>query len=55
MFDPISAPLDDAVAYRFGLGHCGLLSPVDVDGSFWDPIDGTPPSAAALDLAAIPR
>ncbi len=40
MFDPISAPIDDEVAYRFDLGHCGLLSPVDLDGSFWDPLDG---------------
>jgi hypothetical protein len=52
VFDPISATLDDAVAYRYGLGHCGLHSPVDVDGSFWDPIDGTTGSGGALDLAA---
>ena len=42
--------IDEAVAYRFSLGHCGLLSPVDVDGSFWDPIDGTDPAGAELDL-----
>ena len=52
VFDPISAPIDDAIAYRFELGHCGLNSPVDVDGSFWDAIDGTTNSGAALDLAA---
>jgi hypothetical protein len=51
VFDPISAPLDDAVVYRYGLGHCGLHSPVDVDGSFWDLVDGTTASGAALDLA----
>jgi hypothetical protein len=22
----------------FGIGHCGLSSPIDVDGSFWDPV-----------------
>ena len=38
------------VAYRFSLGHCGLLSPIDVDGSFWDPLDGTTPTGAELDL-----
>jgi hypothetical protein len=29
------------------LGHCGLISPVDIDGSLWDPVgyrtsDGNP-------------
>ena len=52
MFDPISAPLDEAIAYRYELGHCGLYSPIDVDGSFWDAIDGTTSSGAALDLEA---
>ena len=23
---------------NFVLGHCGLASPIDVDGSLWDPI-----------------
>ena len=50
VFDPISAPVDEAVAYLFGLGHCGLYSPVDVDGSFWDPISGTTADGGALDL-----
>lgn len=22
------------------LGHCGLISPIDMDGSLWDPIGG---------------
>ena len=22
------------------LGHCGLISPVDIDGSLWDPVAG---------------
>jgi hypothetical protein len=55
MFDPISAPIDDKVAYRFDLGHCGLLSPVDLDGSFWDPLDGISSSGAELDLASDPE
>lgn len=50
IFDPSSAPLVDAVVYRFSLGHCGLLSPVDVDGSFWDPIAGVGPTGQPLDL-----
>ncbi len=27
------------VAYGFDMPHCGILSPIDVDGSFWDPVD----------------
>jgi hypothetical protein len=27
-----------APAGPFSLGHCGLMSPVDYDGSFWDPV-----------------
>jgi hypothetical protein len=46
----VSGPIGEAVAYRFSLGHCGLLSPIDVDGSFWDPLDGTGPTGAELDL-----
>lgn len=41
IFDPVSEPIDEGVAYRFSLGHCGLFSPIDVDGSFWDSLDGT--------------
>lgn len=36
-----------AVEGPFSLGHCGLLSPVDYDASFWDPIgqiDGDHPA-----------
>lgn len=28
------------VARDFTLGHCGLISPIDIDGSLWDPIAG---------------
>jgi hypothetical protein len=27
------------VAYAFAMGHCGLLSPIDFDGSLWDPLN----------------
>jgi len=26
-------------AYRYDMPHCGLFSPIDIDGSFWDPIN----------------
>jgi hypothetical protein len=52
LLDPVSQPIDEAVAYRFSLGHCGLFSPVDVDGSFWDAADGRDPSGAEMDLAS---
>jgi hypothetical protein len=29
------------VPMPFTLEHCGLLSPVDVDGSFWQPVSGS--------------
>jgi hypothetical protein len=28
------------VSRNFVLGHCGLMSPVDIDGSLWDPVGG---------------
>jgi len=30
------------VPYGYEMPHCGIQSPIDVDGSFWDPVD--PPS-----------
>lgn len=33
---------------ELSLGHCGLFSPIDFDGSFWDPVgpvDGDAPEA----------
>jgi hypothetical protein len=50
VYDPISAPIDDGVAYRFDLGHCGLSSPVDLDGSFWEALDGTASTGEGIDL-----
>lgn len=47
-----SAQIATGVPYRFSLGHCGLLSPVDLDGSFWAPIDGTSANGRPVDLEA---
>lgn len=47
---PASAPIREGVAYRFTLAHCGLHSPVDVDGSFWDAVDGLTSAGDRLDL-----
>jgi len=52
IFDPVSARIEPATSYRYSLGHCGLFSPVDLDGSFWDPIDGVTSGGAPLDLDA---
>jgi hypothetical protein len=38
-FWPISAPVDESVAYRFDAGHCGLNHLADFDASFWDPVN----------------
>jgi hypothetical protein len=29
---------------RFAMGHCGLRSPIDFDGSMWAPVDSDPTS-----------
>ena len=50
IFEPVSADIEDGVAYRFTLGHCGLHSPVDIDGSFWDELDGVTANGQPLDL-----
>ena len=26
------------VAYSYDMPHCGIASPIDIDGSFWDPL-----------------
>ena len=41
--EPESAPADIGIGVPvpFTLGHCGLLSPIDLDGSFWQPVGGT--------------
>jgi hypothetical protein len=48
IFEPSSDPIQHGVAYGFSLGHCGLASPVDVDGSFWDPIEPVAPDGDPL-------
>jgi hypothetical protein len=35
---PESAPLGRPGPIPFSLGHCGLYSGIDVDGSWWDPV-----------------
>jgi hypothetical protein len=35
---PGSVPVGSEQA--FTLGHCGLSSPIDIDGSLWDPVAG---------------
>jgi hypothetical protein len=32
--------LELGVERNLVLGHCGLISPIDMDGSLWDPIGG---------------
>ena len=36
------------VARDFLLGHCGLISPIDIDGSLWDPVGGHDGSGSPL-------
>jgi hypothetical protein len=36
----------------FDLGHCGLYSPVDVDGSLWEPVGGTDAQGGPIDSDA---
>jgi hypothetical protein len=47
---PQSRPgeLEAGVARNFTLGHCGLISPIDFDGSLWDPIAGHDGSGGPL-------
>ena len=33
-------PIDPTRGHDFELPHCGLLSPIDFDGSLWDPLGG---------------
>jgi hypothetical protein len=43
-----TSALAGAPAVAFSLGHCGLLSPIDIDRSLWDPVgfvDGDHPAA----------
>jgi hypothetical protein len=40
-------------AQEFTLGHCGLASPVDFDGSLWDPVGGHNGSGGQLTEAQV--
>jgi hypothetical protein len=51
VFEPLSDAIEEGAPYRFSLGHCGLNSPIDVDGSFWNAIEGVTATGAELDLA----
>ena len=55
LLDASSAPVEHAVAYRFALGHCGLASPIDLDGNFWDAVDGLTAASQPLDLETDPE
>lgn len=55
IFEPSTVRIEQGVAYRFALAHCGLASPVDLDGSFWDPVDGATAGGQPLDLAGDPE
>ena len=47
---PTSEPgLEVGVPYPFSLGHCGLLSEIDLDGSLWQPVGGVSPSGGAIE------
>lgn len=52
VLEPVSPPIEHRTAYLFVLGHCGLLSPIDVDGSLWDAVDGVTAGGGPLDLEA---
>lgn len=43
------------VAYHYVMPHCGILSPIDVDGSFWDPVDAGSASTTFDDQAGLFR
>ncbi len=47
---PTSGPAVGPVV-PFVLGHCGLSSPIDVDGSFWDPYGAIGPDSAFINAS----
>lgn len=52
---PTSERIEEGVVYRFSLSHCGLQSPVDVDASFWDAVEGITGNGRPMDLATDPE
>ncbi|HEX2882959.1 MAG TPA: hypothetical protein VHQ42_00135 [Candidatus Limnocylindria bacterium] len=55
ILQPSSVPIEHGVAYRFALGHCGLASPVDLDGSFWVAVEGVTAGSEPVDLTTDPE
>lgn len=53
--EPASARIEHGVAFRYALGHCGLLSPVDLDGSFWEAIEVTSADGRSVDPRVHPE
>lgn len=49
-FRPTSGPAVGPIV-EFTLGHCGLSSPIDVDGSFWDPYGAIDPDDALVNAS----
>jgi hypothetical protein len=39
------------VVVPFALGHCGLFSPVSIDGSLWDPVLGADAQGGPIDTS----
>lgn len=44
-----TAGAEPGVPFPYSLGHCGILSPVDVDGSLWQPVSGSNAAGGALE------
>lgn len=40
-----------ATDYAYGMPHCGISSPIDIDGSFWDAV-GVAPTSVDFDGAS---
>ena len=55
ILEPASRPVADGQSYAFSLGHCGLASPVDIDGSFWNATEGRREDGAPMNLDADPE
>jgi hypothetical protein len=46
-----SEPAPKGVPFPFALGHCGLGSPIDVDGSLWVPVGFVPEHSDVINAA----
>lgn len=55
VLEPASRSVTDGQSYEFSLGHCGLASPVDIDGSFWNATEGRREDGAPMNLDADPE